>query len=155
MTKEDDREADRLIEALTLKKDFDDPTRPHYYCRGQMWEDWWGLRGDTPKDVVYCREGTEGRKRIFHRIFGPAHISRRFDFEAWYKEGEFHREDGPAYRHKNNKYWLLNGKLHRLDGPAVDAKGHPKEYWINGQQLSPKEYKKEIARRKRKGLINE
>lgn len=158
MTKHDDREGDRLIEALTIDKEFMNPVRPHYYVRGKLWEDWWGS-GTGAMDVIYRKssspqpESAFAEKKVLHRLFGPSHISRKYDFEGWYKDGELHREDGPAYRHKQSRFWFVDGKLHRLDGPAVDATGHPKEYWINGQQWSPKEYKKEIERRKRKGLI--
>jgi hypothetical protein len=43
--------------------------------------------------------------------------------------------------------------LHRLDGPAVLELGGPKQYWIHGKRMSEKEYKKEIARMRRRGLI--
>ena len=145
-----DEAQDALFEALTIDRQFQDPVRPHYYTRGKLWQDWWG-NGEGLKDIVYFKSGTEGNKKVLHRIYGPAYVSRKFDIEAWYKDGEFHRVDGPAYRHKNNYVWYKDGKLHRLDGPAVNVAGHPKEYWIGGQKLSPKEYRKEIERRNRKG----
>jgi hypothetical protein len=92
----------------------------------------------------------EGKK---HRIYGPAFVNEAYGIEEWFKDGLHHRLDGPAVTHAGNFYWLKEGKRHRLDGPAVDTKHGPKEYWIEGSKLSPKEYKKEIARRKRKGLI--
>lgn len=144
---------DALYEALTTDRQFRKPERPRYYYKGNLWVDWWGWSRGID-DILYYKPGTEeGTRQILHRIYGPAYISKNFDIEGWYKDGELHREDGPAYRHKDSRYWLQNGKLHREDGPAVDAKGRSKEYWIGGQQWSPKEYKKEIARRKRKGLI--
>ena len=148
-----EKSEDALFEALTIDRQFSNPWRPHYYVRGKLWEDWWGPGHHGAQDIIYCKPNTEGNKRILHRIYGPAHISKKYDCEGWYQDGERHRNDGPAYRHKKSKFWYLDGKLHRLDGPAVDATGHPKEYWINGQRWSPKEYKKEIERRKRKGLI--
>jgi len=41
----------------------------------------------------------------------------------WYKNGELHREDGPAIEYANgNKFWYKNGELHREDGPAIETK---------------------------------
>lgn len=99
-------------------------------------------------DEVY--KNAEGK---FHRIYGPAYISRRYRVEIWYKDGNIHREDGPALTHKQNYMWFKEGKLHRLNGPAIDILGHPKEYYIDGAKYSPKEYRKEIARRRRKGKL--
>ena len=56
------------------------------------------------------------------------HIPKNFtgiiDYENgtkyWYKEGEYHREDGPAIEFSSGgKQWYFEGKLHRIDGPAV------------------------------------
>ena len=140
-------ELDRLYEALMIEGKLVDSNMPGYYHRGQIWNNWWGWANRT-KDTVY--KNAEGKK---HRIYGPAYISPYYKVEEWYKDDEYHRIGGPARIHKNSKWYYVDGKLHRLDGPAVDVKGHPKEYWIGGQKLSPKEYKKEIERRKRKGLI--
>jgi hypothetical protein len=138
---------DALFETLMIDKSWRSPCRPHYYSNGRLWEDWWGW-ATGPLDAVYIN-----KENVYHRIYGPAYVSTKYGIEAWYKDGNFHRLDGPAYQHKGSKFWLVDGKFHRLDGPAVDAKGHPKEYWIGGQRMSPKIYKKEIERRKRKGLI--
>lgn len=144
----DNTSHDALIEALTIQKEYKISARPQYYYRGKMHRDWWRW-GKGKDDIVYLN--AEGN---CHRLYGPSYISVNYDIEAWYKDGRFHRTDGgPAYRHKQCKYWMKDGLLHRLDGPAVDAPGHPKEYWIGGQKWSPKNYKKEIARRKRKGLL--
>lgn len=151
-----DDEQDALFEALTINRALRPPERPRTYCNGVLWDTWFGPSGDKyPQDILYYKLETDVHttKMRLHRIYGPAYISKKYDVEAWFKEGELHRSNGPAYRHKGSTFWYLNGKLHRLDGPAVDQQGHPKEYWIGGQKLSPKEYKKEIDRRKRKGLI--
>ena len=38
----------------------------------------------------------------------------------WDKDGNFHREDGPAVvRSDGYQEWYQNGKVHRTDGPAV------------------------------------
>lgn len=146
MSKADDLAHDRLIETLTIKAEYHIGLRPRYYVRGRLRTDWWRSTSSIP-DTVYMKENQ------YHRLFGPAYINGFYDIESWHKEGQLHRLDGPAYRHKKVKLWYKDGLLHRLDGPAVDMPAHPKEYWIGGQRWSPKLYKKEIARRKRKGLI--
>lgn len=142
-----DDELDKLYEALMIEGMLVESTMPGHYFRGKMWNNWWVWK-DRPKDTAY--KNADGK---LHRIYGPAYTSPYYKVEEWYKDGDLHRIGGPARTHKDSKWYYQDGKLHNLYGPAVDAKGRPKEYWIGGQQLSPKEYKKEIARRKRKGLI--
>lgn len=39
---------------------------------------------------------------------------------VWYKEGKYHREDGPAIEIPDGSYhWYLNGVRHRNNGPAL------------------------------------
>lgn len=146
---------DRLYEELTLNRDMCEPLAPLFDGYGPIPQYWNYYRHQYPVrdpgnhyDIVYTNG--EGKK---HRIYGPAYVSSKFNIEAWYKEGRLHRVGGPAYMHNRNMVWFYEGILHRLDGPAVIEMGGPKQYWIMGQRLSPKEYKKEIARRKRKGSI--
>lgn len=41
--------------------------------------------------------------------------------KCWYKEGKFHRDNGPAIEWDNGfREWWLEGKLHREDGPAIE-----------------------------------
>ena len=64
-----------------------------------------------------------------HRDNGPAYICPD-GYEAWYKDGLRHREDGPAITESNGtEHWYLNGELHREDGPAII---HPDgtQYWL-------------------------
>lgn len=147
-----DKSLDALMESLTLEEVLEDPKMPLQYWQGDIYDLWWYSRKrhlpQIPKDAVY-----RNANGAYHRLYGPAYVSRVYEIEAWYKNGKLHREDGPAYIHKSANFWFLEGKLHRLNGPAVDKPGHPKEFWINGQKLPPKEYKKEITRRIRKGLI--
>lgn len=141
-------ELDELFEKLTSKKLLIQAKSPPFggYNGANTWYSWsWTASGF---DIEY--KNAAGKR---HRIWGPAYISKKYDIEIWYKNGEYHRENGPAITHKNNFLWYYGGKLHNLQGPAIDTGGGPKQYWINGQKLSPKEYKKEIARRIRKGLI--
>lgn len=55
-------------------------------------------------------------------------ISR--DSKEYYKNGESHREDGPAVelfmlntgrKILITRKWYINGKLHRVDGPAIES----------------------------------
>ena len=59
----------------------------------------------------------------------------------WYKDGLFHREDGPAIEWADgSKAWYLNGQKHRIDGPAVEwADGH-KQWFLNGVEYSKEEF---------------
>lgn len=58
---------------------------------------------------------------------------------CWYKNGEYHREDGPAFIGVNGrKEWYLNDKLHREDGPAIiDPNGY-EGWYLNGKNNSIK-----------------
>lgn len=153
-----DEEATALIEALTLERVLKEAQTPPFQGFGgnpKWWNYWGGPYGVHPnwnkldkKDIEYLN--AEGKR---HRLSGPAYISTLYDIEAWYKDGEFHRTNGPAYRHRRNFVWFKEGKLHRLNGPAVDELAGPKQYWIDGIRFSEKQYKWEINRRKRKGLI--
>jgi hypothetical protein len=56
------------------------------------------------------------------------------DDTYWYKEGIYHREDGPACVYGDGDFtWYINGKRHRLDGPAVKW-GNDMEWWIEGKR---------------------
>lgn len=149
-----DDSLDELYEALASNTTLVSPEPPDIYCHNRLNSGWWCSGGARlrPNDFDTVHLNSNGLR---HRIYGPAYISCRYKVEEWYKDGELHREGGPARTHNNSRFWYMDGKLHRLDGPAVEDTGRPKEFWIGGQRLSPKEYKKEIARRKRKGLISE
>jgi len=133
---------DRLYEALTLKRVLEPAMSPPCGGYNSSYIDPYRWTRGNGYDIVYYNID-----RKYHRIYGPAYISQIYDIEEWYKDGKRHREGGPAVRHKKNELWFKDGQLHRLDGPAVITGGGPKEYWIDGQKLSPKEYKKEIIRR--------
>lgn len=47
-------------------------------------------------------------------------VNRSEEGEYWTKNGQFHREDGPAIiKYGVSEIWYLNGELHRDGGPAV------------------------------------
>jgi hypothetical protein len=139
---------DALWEELTLDRRLEDGSSPPWggYCHHSVMSSTWRLPVKG-YDICYYKN------KVLHRIYGPAYVSKRHDTEIWYKEGQYHRIGGPAIRHKKNMQWFKDGKRHREDGPAVIGPAIPPGYWIDGEKYSPKQYKKEIARRKLKGLI--
>jgi hypothetical protein len=63
----------------------------------------------------------------------------------WYKEGLYHRLDGPAIEYPNGiKTWYKKGKRHRLDGPAYEDVNGTKEWWIEGKFYSEENFNKKI-----------
>jgi len=56
----------------------------------------------------------------------------------WYKEGNLHRENGPAIEFLYGiKFWHKEGKFHRLNGPAIECPDGTKEWYIEGNFYSP------------------
>lgn len=52
----------------------------------------------------------------------------------YYKNGKFHREDGPAAEHLDgSKAWYINGQRHRIDGPAIESADGSKHWYLNGK----------------------
>lgn len=79
--------------------------------------------------------GYRNEQGQFHREDGPA-----FEYangtKAWWLNGKCHREDGPAVIWANgDKHWLLHHKRHRLDGPAIMRLDGTNEWWVNGVQV--------------------
>lgn len=61
------------------------------------------------------------------------------DIQVYIKDGQKHRENGPAEINTRTGYksWFKNGRRHRIGGPAViDADGS-EEYWENGKPVKP------------------
>lgn len=51
--------------------------------------------------------------------------------KVWYKNGNLHREDGPACEYTNgSKYWWVEGKRHRIDGPAIECGIDGTKEWL-------------------------
>lgn len=69
----------------------------------------------------------------------------------WYKEGKFHRLNGPAVESLNGeKYWYKEGKLHRIDGPAAEYSDGRKCWYYKGEYIdcsSQKEFEQLIRLR--------
>lgn len=61
-------------------------------------------------------------------------IKDKFGIIRHYKDGQLHRENGPAVEYPNgSKEWWFNGVLHRLDGPAVENINGDNAWYINGE----------------------
>jgi hypothetical protein len=58
----------------------------------------------------------------------------------WYLNTKLHREDAPARDWSEGKEWYLYGKRHREDGPAIEMKDGDKAWYLNGKELSEKEF---------------
>jgi hypothetical protein len=68
-----------------------------------------------------------------HRNDGPA-ITFSNGTVMWYKDGKLHREDGPAiYFPLGVEMWYMHGLLHREDGPAIKTNDGLSKWYINGQ----------------------
>jgi hypothetical protein len=57
--------------------------------------------------------------------------------KRWYKNGQYHREDGPAVEYEDgSKFWHVNGERHRLDGPAYEDADGSKAWYVNDSGYS-------------------
>ena len=142
---------DRLFEELTLERNVIIPSQGGPYggfLNGSRRGTYYGCQRTNTATIEY--RNSEGK---LHRIFGPAAVNKDYKIEEWYKNGELHRIGGPAVTHKYDMFWYKEGKLHRLDGPAIITDRGPKQFYIEGVKLPPKEYKREIQRMHRRGLI--
>ena len=97
----------------------------------------------------YCVKYINGTKCWYkngnwHREDGPAIEYADGDYQEWWLNGKRHREDGPAYIDGDYyQEWYLNGKLHREDGPAV-INGDKQVWYLNGIEYSKEEYYKKL-----------
>jgi hypothetical protein len=83
-------------------------------------------------DIFYYKNGK------YHREDGPACEWSNGDKE-WYFNGYLHRVDGPAIELNNGtKLWHLNNKLHREDGPTCEYKSGDKKWFLNGRLVYSK-----------------
>jgi len=80
------------------------------------------------------------RNGEYHREDGPA-IEYADGTKFWILNGEYHREDGPAIEYADGaKGWILNGEYHREDGPAMEYADGAKYWYIDGKQLTEAEF---------------
>ena len=91
-------------------------------------------------------DGIKGDKYVTNRIYIEKLLSEdeiyklctgKFnlhDHVIYYKDGNIHRDDGPAIEDANgDKYWFVNGKRHRDDGPAIEDANGDKKWYKDGE----------------------
>lgn len=83
-----------------------------------------GMITDDAGNQRYYKNGE------LHRDDGPAYVGVDGS-EEWFKDGNTHRDGGPAITNSTgSKAWYQNGRLHREDGPAyIPTKGKPVFYF--------------------------
>ena len=80
---------------------------------------------DNPKLVEDCFDFKN--KQTFTGV-----VKEKCGDIAYYLNGEYHREDGPAIEYANGtKEWFLNGKQNRTNGPAVEFADGGKKWYLN------------------------
>jgi hypothetical protein len=78
---------------------------------------------ERPKGKYWYKDGQ------LHRDDGPA-VEQDNGTKRWYKHGKKHRDDGPAVIWPDgSKLWYQDGKPHRDDGPAWEIKKNREERW--------------------------
>lgn len=105
------------------------------------------LQGRVEKEgaIIWYRDG------ILHHATEAA-ITWEDGSYQWYFNGLMHREDGPAAESQGNKYWYNQGKRHRTDGPAVEFSNGSKEWWIDGEQLTEKDFLSYLEEKNKKSF---
>lgn len=64
----------------------------------------------------------------------------------YYVNGEYHREDGPAYIGiDGEEEWCLNNKTHRTDGPAITWSDGTVRWVVNNKKCNTRAEYKEAA----------
>jgi len=109
-----------------------------------------GYKTIAPEKVTYYNK--EGN---YHREDGPAVEDSR-GHKFWYLNGKRHREDGPAFEWASGKKaWFLNGNLHREDGPAIEYADGSKSWYLNGIRLTQDQWKQAIQQLKKEKSLRE
>lgn len=80
---------------------------------------------DYDKKISWYKNGQ------YHRENGPA-IELPNGGSSWYHEGKLHRVDGPAIIFHDYEAWYKEGQLHRLDGPATIKKDGSYSWYKEG-----------------------
>jgi hypothetical protein len=71
------------------------------------------------------------------------------------KKNDVHRIGGPAiiYRdYKAGQRWIKNGQYHREDGPAVTTEGQKYLYFLHGEEVSKEEFYRRMLKRRSEKL---
>jgi hypothetical protein len=91
--------------------------------------------GVNPNDLEKCGEGWVAKSLKNKPKSLEKDCVLTFDgSKIWYKNGEHHRDNGPAIEWASgSKTWWKNGKRHRDDGPAIENADGTKEWWKDGK----------------------
>ena len=106
------------------------------------------------KDKYIPHGAHTDKDNILHRDDGPAIISPAGS-EYWYQNDQLHRIGEPAVTLPGGgKQWWERNKLHREEGPAVIlANNGGFQWWINGKQITEKEFNERLKRKEIKAEI--
>lgn len=78
-------------------------------------------------------------------------IIDKYGNKRWYKDDQFHREDGPACEYNNGTVvWYYKDRIHRLNGPAIIYYNGFKEWWYENKYIkcsSQKEFEQYLKLR--------
>lgn len=95
---------------------------------------WYGKNNQR----IHCQTRTTSKwfkNGELHRIDGPAYVSVA-GREEWFRKGKHHRIDGPAVIMTNGaKKWFVSGKLHRECGPAWIGKDGEERFYLHGKRV--------------------
>ena len=92
---------------------------------------------EGPSAMVELPDGTREwyRDGQRHRDDGPA-IERPDGTREWYRDGQRHRDDGPAIESPSGyREWRRDGQLHRDDGPAIEEPNGFVAWYRNGERI--------------------
>ena len=104
---------------------------------------------DKHDNVFWYKDGK------FHREDGPA-CEWANGSKEWYINGVWHREDGPArIGVSGSKAWMINGKLHREDGPAVEHANGYKSWWFDNKEFTEEEHKGKVRSKKLDSFLSQ
>ncbi len=74
-------------------------------------------------------------------IFSVYGCSDYYEYSYYNNDSEYHRLGGPSYINKSGSKWYKNGNLHREDGPAEENRnGFKSFYWLNGAYYNKQRY---------------
>ena len=93
--------------------------------------------GQKPDDIEHVFDYI---KDVPNTFTGKCYIASS-ESVVYLKQGNKHREDGPAVKNSDATEWWFEGARHRLDGPAVVFQGIKGTYcFINGNPIIEEEY---------------
>lgn len=131
-----------IIDACRAAGFSDEPrTLAELHALCPEWVDWLALEipylGDAERAELHALTGCRSwwRDGQRHRDDGPA-IEFPYGGRRWYRNGLLHRDDGPAVEDQSGyRAWFRHGVRHRTDGPAVEHADGTCTWWIDGRHV--------------------